>query len=476
MTPLPPAATSHYLAGKLAMYREDWAAAADELALAAKAAPDQPMIAVEEARALAKAKRPDEARDVLAATRANWPEHEQVWLASGEILEKTAPADAAKAYKRAIELDRTDERPYLGLARAELLLEHPRRAESTLRDLVIRVPSSVDGHYRLAQRQLARGALTDAIVQLRAVLERDPDHLDARLDLARALRRTGDLQGAIEQTRSAFDRAGQPMDIAEELFWLLCEADDLQGAIDLLTLLDDDRSDAESLASVARLDIGLGRIDAAEGIAQRLQKMDADLAELVEVELALARHDTAAADASAAKIKPGTDAAKVARAMRALAALDNKDVERATRVLKESPAGGGAKAPTIDPAPADPDETFLRARLEEAAHNRSAAIGILEMLVRSRPDDIAALNMLGYLLADSRTRLPEAERYLRRARELAPGDPAILDSWGWLLLAEGKPREALRALDHAARLAPRQSEILAHRAAAQQAVRDTMRP
>jgi tetratricopeptide (TPR) repeat protein len=463
LVPLPPAAYSHYLAGKLAAYREDWSSAADELVQAARAAPEQPMIAVEEARALAKAKRGNEARAVLAETRAKWPEHEQVWLASGELLEKTAPADAAKAYRRAIELDRTDERPYLGLARAELLLDHPRRAEDTLRELVIRVPSSIDGHYRLAQRQLARGALADAIVQLRAVLERDPDHLDARLDLARALRRSGDLPGAIEQTRSAFDRAGQPMDIAEELFWLLCEADDVQAAVDLLTLLDDDRSDADALSTIARLDIGLGRIDNATSIAHRLANMDADLAALVNVELALAQHDTAAADGLAAKIKPSSPAAAFARRVLADAALDAGDVARARELI----------APLAEN---DLDREFIEARIRARQHDSAGALALLAPVLRAHPDDVAALNLAGYLLADSRTHLADAERYLRHARELAPGDPAILDSWGWLLLAEGKPREALRALDHAARLAPRQSEILAHRAAAERAVRDTMRP
>src|SRR5205085_192647 len=104
------------------------------------------------------------------------------------------------------------------------------------------------------------------------------------------------------------------------------------------------------------------------------------------------------------------------------------------------------------------------------------AVALLEPLVRAHPDHVAALNLLGYLLAGSRSRLADAERYLRHARELAPGDPAVLDSWGWLLLAEGKPREALAALEHAARLAPLAPEILAHRDAARHAVRDTIRP
>jgi len=102
MRPLSREAYSHYLAGRFAMYGEDYAKAVSELAAAAAAAPDQPSIAIEEARALAKAKRGAEARGaeartVLANARVTWPEHSQVWLASGELLEKEVPDEAAHA-------------------------------------------------------------------------------------------------------------------------------------------------------------------------------------------------------------------------------------------------------------------------------------------------------------------------------------------------------------------------------------------
>jgi predicted Zn-dependent protease len=70
------------------------------------------------------------------------------------------------------------------------------------------------------------------------------------------------------------------------------------------------------------------------------------------------------------------------------------------------------------------------------------------------------------LLADRGQRLADAERWLAHARDLAPGDPAVLDSWGWLKLKQGKSREAVRALDRASRFAPNEPEIMVHLAAA----------
>ncbi|MGE0546667.1 MAG: tetratricopeptide repeat protein [Kofleriaceae bacterium] len=482
LPPLPAAAYSHYIAGKLAANRDDWSAAVDALAAAAVAAPDEPMIVVELARAQVKAKRPTAARQTLAAARARWPNHSVVWLASGDLFGASARVEAIAAYRRAIALDRDDERGYLGLAR----LETPQAAEATLRRLISRVPDSVDGHYRLAQRLESRGELASAIARLKTVIELDPDHIDGRLDLARALRRIGHIEQAIEQTRSAFDRTGQAIDVAEELFWLLCEADDYTAAIDLLTLLDDDRSDGDALAVVARLHRGLGRFEDARAIASKLSVIEPDLGELTLAEIELAEHAAAAAAQRALQIKPSSsrfsDARRVAAeallaagdppaATAALAPAREADPDNADLVLIASyanaDAGDVAGARALVATLGNTTVAMLaRARLEDRIGASSEALAILEPLIRAKPNLPSALNLAGYLLADRNQRLNDAERWLRRARELAPGDPAILDSWGWLLLRRGNTREAVRVLDRASRFAPHEPEILLHLATA----------
>ncbi len=489
VAPLPADAYAHYLAGKLALYRDDPAAAAAELRLAAQAAPDQPMIAVELARALAKAKRADAARDVLVLARRQWPDHSQVWLASGEVLEQTAATrvEALAAYKRAVELEPTDEAPYLGLARTLDATGDRAAAERTLRRLIARVPSSIDGHYRLAQRLEQRGDRKGAIAELRAVLEYEPDHLDARLDLARTLRRTGKLTEAIEHTRSAFDRAGQPMDIAEELYWLLCEADDRQGAIDLLTLLDDDRSDADALSAVAQLQRGLGRIAEARQVAAHIRQLDPDAATiaLAETDLAEGLVDRAIEkalgvpessgrylDARRVAVEALLQARKYERALELLAPLrkarpDDRGI-LFTEALAHANAGNAAEARALAGKLAGKPITvaFLRARIADQLGDSAGAIAILEPPLRKDGDHVGALNLVGYLLADRNERLADAERYLAKARDLQPGDPAILDSWGWLLYRKGRVREAVRVLERAARFSPREPEILVHLATA----------
>jgi tetratricopeptide (TPR) repeat protein len=479
LPPLPQAAYAHYLDGKLAGYREDWPAAVDALTAAAAAAPDQPMIVVELARAQAQAKLGDAARDTLAKARVKWPGHPQVWLASGDLLAKTAPADAIRAYRKAIELEPTEEKAYLGLAKLE---QKPEVATAVLRKLVEKVPTSIEGHYRLGQRLAIARQLDAAIKQFRKVLELDPDQIDARLDLARGLRMQGNLTEAIAQTRSAFDRAGQALDLAEELFHLLLEADDRVAALDLLTLLDDDRSDVDALASIARLRRGLGQITEARAIAARIAKVDADLATILDAETDLAAGDAAGGAKRALAIDKG-DRLVEARRVAASAWLHAGNPQAALDALV--PARAGKAATNVELAmlaafayvdlkkPAEARAvlaslgdgvaaTFARARVADRAGDIAGAIAICESLLATKPDLAAALNLAGYLLADSGQRLGDAERYLKRARELSPGDPAVLDSWGWLLLKKKATREAVKALDRAARYAPREPEIQLH--------------
>ncbi len=474
ITPLPRAAYAHYLEGKLAIYGHDWTAATAALKAAALASPDQPMIAVELAHAQVKAGDTAGAAATLAAARAKWPQHAQVWLASGDALATTATDQAAEAYRKAIELASDDERGYLGLAKIELARNRPDVAEKVLLVLVKHIPGSVDGHYLLAQR-LATRDMTAAIGELRATIERNPDHIDARLDLARALRRQGKLDDAIAQLRSAFDRAAQPLDIAEELFWLLCEADDRTAAIDLLTLLDDDRSELDALAAVARLERGLGRLDESRAIATRIATTDSEVGAIVLARTELAARDFAKARAALAGIDVTSDHHGEATKVGALIELDAGDPAAALALVQPpkdpelallaafalADQGKAAEARALVPA-----QDFSRARLEDRLGDTAAAIAVCERIIAAHPDSSSALNLAGYLLADRGTRLADAEGYLRRARDLSPGDPAVLDSWGWLLLKRGKVRDAIVALDRAARYAPRESEILVHLATA----------
>lgn len=62
------------------------------------------------------------------------------------------------------------------------------------------------------------------------------------------------------------------------------------------------------------------------------------------------------------------------------------------------------------------------------------------------PDNAAAMNYLGYMMADRSIRLEEARKLIARALELEPNNGAYLDSLGWVYFRLGKLDEAERNL------------------------------
>ncbi len=66
-----------------------------------------------------------------------------------------------------------------------------------------------------------------------------------------------------------------------------------------------------------------------------------------------------------------------------------------------------------------------------------------------RPQDPHAFNALGYSLADRGLRLEEARSLILKAVELAPQDPFIQDSLGWVEFRLGNLAEARRILQAA---------------------------
>jgi tetratricopeptide (TPR) repeat protein len=77
------------------------------------------------------------------------------------------------------------------------------------------------------------------------------------------------------------------------------------------------------------------------------------------------------------------------------------------------------------------------------------------------PDNATVLNTLGYTLADETDRHSEALELIEKALALAPDEPAILDSMGWVLYKLGRLKEAQNYLERAYELM-RDPEIAAH--------------
>ncbi len=104
---------------------------------------------------------------------------------------------------------------------------------------------------------------------------------------------------------------------------------------------------------------------------------------------------------------------------------------------------------------------FARAMLSNQRNRIAAAERDLRQILKQQPDNVAALNSLGYILADRTQRFAEARELLEKAIRLEPDDSAVMDSMGWLLYRTGQYPEALTYLRNAYAVEPN-AEIGAH--------------
>lgn len=104
---------------------------------------------------------------------------------------------------------------------------------------------------------------------------------------------------------------------------------------------------------------------------------------------------------------------------------------------------------------------YARSILYERAGDIAAAETDLRSILERNPDDATALNALGYTLANRTERLDEARVLIEKALRLSPGEPAILDSMGWVLYRQGDYAEAIRYLARAYAKFP-DPEVAAH--------------
>lgn len=104
---------------------------------------------------------------------------------------------------------------------------------------------------------------------------------------------------------------------------------------------------------------------------------------------------------------------------------------------------------------------FARAMLNNERQRLPATERDLRQILKYDNDNVAALNSLGYILADRTQRFSEAYELLEKALRLKPDDAAIIDSMGWLYYRTGKYPDALNYLRQAYEASPN-AEIGAH--------------
>jgi putative PEP-CTERM system TPR-repeat lipoprotein len=357
--------------------------------------------------------RPDDARRRYEAMSAKDPGNEQVHMALAELLTQTgAPAKEIQAtLQRAIAANSQAAIPRIALINFQLRVGDIAAALTTAQAAMAAMPKDVRVLDAVGSAQEAGGQVNQAIETYTRLAALQPNASLPLYRLATLYAREKDTEKAIETLRRARRIAPNERDVVPQLVRAYMLAD--------------------------RVDEALAE---ARGLQRREPKFAGGYSLEGDIHLARDRHDDAVrAYREALRLEPKANATAI-RLHRALAARGSA-----------AEADAWAKA-WLARHPADPAMRLYLAERELTARNLKAAAVHYQALIATNPKNAVALNNLASISGELGD--PKALSYAERAVKLAPNSPALLDTYGMLLVKSGDPAKGLPQMERALELAP----------------------
>jgi tetratricopeptide (TPR) repeat protein len=332
-----------------------------------------------------------------------------------------------------------------------------------------------------------RGDAETALTVIKEVLSEEPDNAHALLIETRTLLQLGRRDEAIAQLKYAVDQHPRHKQLRHDLARTLVKEDIFQAKAHYEVLVNQNPNDSDLLLELMLINREIGNNADATAQLQTLSKDPAGRSRANYLLGRLAEEDQNWPDAMR-YYEQATGSAEFDPASRRLASISlaSEGDEKALERLKTLRLANPQYAPTIYLLEAEvlrksdqrkrgfnlltgaikayPDEIqlrYARSLFAERMGNIAAVEEDLRHIIDLEPDNAAALNALGYSLANLTSRLDEAEALVRRALALTPDDAAVIDSLGWILFLKGDITTAAELLGKAFSLSA-DHEIAAH--------------
>ena len=403
-----------------------------------------------------KDKKYDEALSLLENVFSRDPEYIDGHRLESQVL--LAKGDTKKAIQVLERLDQTySDTPLIKyeLARAYLKNSNMNQAKVTLDQAILISPNYADAVLLLAEINLRSGHSEAVIEPMTRLLKRNPELRSAALLLAAAY-------GSLDRFDDAAVITGEQARLAPR---------DPQAQMAFgLTLRQAKRNDEarqafEKAAGLApdslwpvdqlvELDLREKHFDAARQTIQRqFQKTpDAPAAHFFEAKILAAEEKWDLAEVELQKtlqLDPNFAGAYDLLVQTYLA------TNKLPQALSELQA-------QLAKNPNDASALMTLALLYERTSDFAKARDAYERLLTVNPNLISALNNLACLYADRLSDLDKAYDLARKARELQANDPAIADTFGWILSKRGDYQQALPILQESAGKLPDRPEVQFH--------------
>ncbi len=302
----------------------------------------------------------------------------------------------------------------------------------------------------------AQGRGEEAALLIKQLLEELPDNDSLRLQYARMLVEQRDLEAATEQYLILHEKLPDDGEITLSLALLYIETKQLDEAVVALEHL----VEIDKKVSVANYYLGRisqNRSNDKRAVAYYLGVKSGDYVFDAQLRIGVLLAVLGKPDAGLAKLEALAEE-QTSWALRVRCYLAQGEILRDLKRFKE---GVEMYSRALQQNHEDVNLLYARGLMAEKVDRLDMAEADLLKVISKEPDNANALNALGYTLADRTSRYKEALKYIKRASELVPDDPAILDSLGWVSFRLGEMDEALKYLSKAFGMLE-DAEIAAH--------------
>jgi tetratricopeptide (TPR) repeat protein len=391
------------------------------------------------AEALVAMNNAEEAKKILLDLDTPEPVNSNVEVWLGKVSAALGDTqDAVRHFRNAIELDETDIRAYIALAKHYADTKRPSEAVAVLVDAQRNVEITAEVRRLLGWAQLQRGELDEAIVQFEAAIAEEPRDSASVFGLAQAYRRKRRFDDAAEALDKVAELDAKFPTLQLERGRLAEASGDLEGAIaGYQAALAETPDDVALKSRLGAALVLMGQLEEAETLLRDVLRAQPYSAEgehyLGRIELERGQIEASRQRfARAARLDPENG---TYRMYLGWAALDSNEMTPALRDLEA--------AIKLDPNLGD--AYWLRARIRIRAGTVRDALADLERAIELNPNRIdvwAAMGECHYQLGQTK----EAVRDFEKAVEGKPENPYWWYRLGRLQLDEGMRAKALTSL------------------------------
>lgn len=349
------------------------------------------------------------ALDAMEQLASRYPDSPQARLAVSRLaLHADEPERALDAVDAALQLQ-----PDLAdamILKAQILVRQDRQiqATATLAQAVEHQPDNASLRFAYGRMLLESGDIQGAKYQFGKVVELEPGNNDAVFSLALLELETGDIKPAERHLKILLERGDKLQAVYYYLGYAAEEGGDDDAAVDWYRQVEEGDYWTQSRLHLARIMVKQGRLEDVRREIQALRRNNPENA---------------------------IDFYMIEGQILSDSKLDNEAFKLYTEALLNHP---------------DNEKLlYARALVAEKIDSLDIALQDLQHILNTDPDNVRALNALGYTLADRTDRYAEALVYIEKAYAQEPDDPAIMDSLGWVHYRLGNLDKAQEYLQQA---------------------------